>query len=61
MQFLWLIFALLLLISSIAMLFKGELVGAIILLLGSVSAFKRSEISLCSLIGALILIDIFSD
>jgi len=60
MKLIWLILAFILLISSIAMLFQGELIGAFILL-GSISAFKRSGISICTLIGALILVDIFSD
>jgi len=60
MKLIWLILAFILLISSIVMLFQGDFIGAFILL-GSISAFKRSGISICSLIGALILIDIFSD
>ena len=61
MKLIWLILAFVLLISSIAMLFQGYFIGAFILFLGSISAFKRSDISICSLIGALILVDIFSD
>jgi len=61
MKLIWLILAFILLISSISMLFQGDFIGALILFLGSISAFKRSGISICSLIGALILIDIFSD
>jgi len=61
MKLIWIILAFILLFSSIAMLFQCELIGAFILFLGSILAFKRSGVSICTLIGALILVDIFSD
>jgi len=61
MKLIWIILAFILLISSIVMLSQSDFIGAFILFLGSILAFKRSGISICTLIGALILVDIFSD